>query len=82
MIITVLVIVLTGIALGCLYQWTQGYTRFELGLYFQELIAIQGVRFAFLIVRGLLAHTLAPHSSTHAHAWERVDGGAAAEKRG
>ena len=61
MIITVLVIVLTGIALGCLYQWTQGYTRFELGLYFQELIAIQGVRFAFLIVLGLLAHTLAPH---------------------
>ena len=59
MIITVLIIVFIGISLGCFYQWTQSYTRFQMGVYIQELIAIQGMRLAFLIVLGLLAHTLA-----------------------
>ena len=61
LVITVLSILILGIAFGCFYQWTQGYTRFQLGVYVQELVAIQGARFLFLIVAGLLAHTLAPN---------------------
>ena len=61
MIVTIQTLLLLGIAMGCFYQLTQGYTRFQLGVYFQELIVIQGTRFLFLIVLGLLAHTLAPN---------------------
>jgi len=61
MIVTVFCLLVLGIAMGCFYQWTQGYTRFQLDVYLQELIVIQGTRLVFLIVVGLLAHTLAPN---------------------
>lgn len=61
MVLCVLSILLLGIAIGVFYQWTQGYTRFQLNVYFEEIVLIQGTRFLFLIVAGLLAHTLAPN---------------------
>lgn len=61
MLVVVLPIVLLGIVAGCGYQWLQGYTRFELGVYFEELVVLQGLRLAFLIVVGLVAHSLAPN---------------------
>ncbi len=49
------------IGLCCLVQWINGYTRFQFGLYFLELIAIDGARFFFLLVIALAAHTVSPN---------------------
>ena len=61
MVATVVSLLLLGIGLGLFYQWTKGYTRFQLPVYAQELLGIEGIRLAFLIVLGLVAHTLAPN---------------------
>ena len=61
MIATVLSLLLLGIALGLLYQFTQGYSRYQLNVYAEELLGIEGTRLAFLIVLGFVAHTLAPN---------------------
>ncbi|MFN6400559.1 MAG: M1 family aminopeptidase [Planctomycetota bacterium] len=61
MLILLLSVLLVGIAIGVFYQWTQGFYRFQLGVYFQELIGITGLSFLFLMVISFLAHTLAPN---------------------
>ena len=49
------------IGLCCFVQWINGYTRFQFGLYFLELIGIDGIRFFFLLVIALAAHTVSPN---------------------
>lgn len=61
MLLVIMPIPLLGILLGCLYQVLHGYTRFELPVYVEELLVLQGWRLAFLIVIGLVAHTLSPN---------------------
>lgn len=61
MLIVIFPILVIGIAAGCLYQVLQGYTRFEFSVYLEELMVLQGFRFAFLIVIGLLAHSISPN---------------------
>lgn len=61
MLIVVMPILAIGILIGCLYQLLLGYTRFELLVYVEELLVLQGFRLAFLIVIGLLAHTISPN---------------------
>lgn len=39
MMILLLTILVGAIAVGCFYQWTQGYYRFQLGVYLMLLIA-------------------------------------------
>ncbi|MFO0944129.1 MAG: ABC transporter permease subunit, partial [Pirellulales bacterium] len=54
-------IILIGIAAGCLYQVTHGYNNLELSVYFWELFVLQGLRFCFMIVVGLMAHSVSPN---------------------
>lgn len=61
MLTILLSVLLLGIAIGVFYQWTQGYTRFQLGVYLQEMIGITGLRLLFLLVIGFVAHTIAPN---------------------
>jgi ABC-type transport system involved in multi-copper enzyme maturation permease subunit len=61
MVAVLLSVLLLGIAIGVFYQWTQGYTRFQLGVYLQEMVGITGLRLLFLLVIGFVAHTLAPN---------------------
>lgn len=61
MVILLYAIFLGGIALGCFYQWVHGYHRYQLDVYFSELIGILGTRMLFLMVAAFVAHTLAPN---------------------
>ena len=61
MLVILYAILLVGIAIGCFYQWVHGYTRYQLDVYFMEMIAITGTRLAFFAVVGFVAHTLAPN---------------------
>ncbi len=61
MLAVIFPITLIGISAGCLYQVTHGYYRLELNVYFWELIVLQGLRFCFMIVIGLMAHTVSPN---------------------
>lgn len=49
------------IGLCCLVQWFNGYSRFQFGLYFVELVVIDGIRFFFFLVIALAAHTISPN---------------------
>ncbi|MEQ1826842.1 MAG: M1 family aminopeptidase [Pirellula sp.] len=57
----VLAILLAVIGLGCMVQMYYGYTRLQLRVYAMELIAIEALRFGFLVVLAMLAHTLSPN---------------------
>jgi hypothetical protein len=61
MLILLLSILLLGVAIGVFYQWTQGYYRFQLGVYMQEFVCLTGLSFVFLMVMSFLAHTIAPN---------------------
>lgn len=61
MLILLSSVLLLGIGIGVVYQWTQGFYRFQLGVYFQELFGLTGLSFVFLMVIAFLAHTLAPN---------------------
>ncbi|MFY7893114.1 MAG: M1 family aminopeptidase [Pirellula sp.] len=61
MLILLLSILLMGVAIGVFYQWTQGYYRFQLGVYMQEFVCLTGLSFVFLMVMSFLAHTIAPN---------------------
>jgi len=61
MLILLLSVLVLGIAIGVFYQWSQGFYRFQLGVYFQELVGITGLTFFFLMVISFLAHTIAPN---------------------
>lgn len=54
-------LMLANIGLSCLVQLYHGYTRIQLDVYFTQLIVIEGLRFGFLTVLAMLAHTLAPN---------------------
>jgi ABC-2 type transport system permease protein len=49
------------IGLCCFVQWFNGYSRFQIGLYFAELVVIDGIRFFFFLVIALAAHTISPN---------------------
>jgi ABC-type transport system involved in multi-copper enzyme maturation permease subunit len=57
----VLSIFLVVTALGCVVQLCHGYTRLQLPVYAMELILIESLRFGFLVVLALFAHTLSPN---------------------
>ncbi len=61
MLIILLCILILGVAIGVFYQWTQGYNRYQLGVYLQEMVGLTGLRMLFLLVIGFVAHTLAPN---------------------
>ncbi len=61
MLILLYSILLGGIALGCFYQWLHGYHRYQLGVYFTEMIGITGTRLIFLMIASFVAHTIAPN---------------------
>ncbi len=61
MLIVIMPIIAVGIGTGCLYQTVHGYYRYELGVYIQELAVLQGLRFLFFIMVGLVVHTLSPN---------------------
>jgi hypothetical protein len=61
MLILLFSVLLLGVGIGVFYQWTQGFYRFQLGVYFQELIGITGMGLVFLMVVSFLAHTFAPN---------------------
>lgn len=49
------------IGLCCIVQWFNGYYRFQFDLYLVELVVIDGLRFFFLLVIALAAHTISPN---------------------
>ena len=53
MLILLFSVLLLGVGIGVFYQWTQGFYRFQLGVYFQELVGITGRPFCFGSVRCL-----------------------------
>jgi ABC-2 type transport system permease protein len=61
--ITILLVsILVGaIAVGCLYQWIHGYTRFQLGVYVTLLLGLLLASLLFQTVLGFVAHTVAPN---------------------
>ena len=61
MMVVLLSILLLGVLIGVFYQWTQGYTRFQLGVYMQEMVGVWGLRFFFMLAIAFMAHTLAPN---------------------
>ncbi|RYZ84069.1 MAG: hypothetical protein EOP06_18790, partial [Proteobacteria bacterium] len=56
--LSVLVVMLASIGLGIIAQALYGYTNFEIGLYFKELVLIQMSGILFLVVISLLFHYL------------------------
>jgi len=61
MLLLLISILILGVAIGVVYQASQGFYRFQLGVYFQELVVITGLSFLFLLVISFLAHTIAPN---------------------
>lgn len=57
-VMTILVVVIT---LGCCVQVFYGYKRLQLDVYALELIAIEALRFGFLLVLAMFAHTISPN---------------------
>lgn len=58
---TVALLILIGIIAAVIAQAAQGYTRFELGIYFRELLVIDLLAFAFTIALFMLIHALTPN---------------------
>lgn len=61
MVILLLAVLVGGIAVGCFYQWTSGYYRFQLDVYFLLLIGLFGTSMFFLAVESFFAQTIAPN---------------------
>jgi len=61
MMILLLLVLLGAIAVGCFYQWTQGYYRIQLGVYVMLLIGLFGMNMLFLTVQCCFAQTVAPN---------------------
>jgi ABC-2 type transport system permease protein len=59
--LVVLTILLIGIGMGCFVQAINGYFRFQPQVYALEVILIDGLRFGFMIVLAMLAHTFSPN---------------------
>jgi ABC-2 type transport system permease protein len=57
----VLSVLIVVIGVGCVVQLSYGYTRLQLGVYGMELVLIEALRFGFMIVLAILAHTLSPN---------------------
>ena len=61
MLILLVSVLILGICIGVFYQWTQGFYRFQIGVYVQELVGLTGLGLLFLMVVSFLAHTIAPN---------------------
>lgn len=61
MVILLLAILVGAIAVGCFYQWINGYYRFQIGVYVMLLIALFGMSMFFLTVQSFIAQTIAPN---------------------
>jgi ABC-2 type transport system permease protein len=61
MLVVVFLFLSISILVGVGYQASQGYLRFQLGLYGIELLLIDFAQFAFLTVLAMLCHILAPN---------------------
>lgn len=61
MLVVLLCLMSVNIGISCLVQLYHGYSRIQFGVYITELIVLEGLRFGFLTVLAMLAHTLSPN---------------------
>ena len=61
MLILLFLVLMLGVVIGVFYQWTQGFYRFQIGVYMQEFVGLTGLTFLFLMVMSFMMHTLAPN---------------------
>lgn len=61
MMIIVTLVLCVGIVVGVIVQAVSGYTRFQLGLYATEILAIDLLSMFFFVMLSMLAHVLSPN---------------------